>query len=288
LAADTEQQGEFVEVGRRLRAARAKIGMTRKQLAAASGISERYVAQIEVGAGNPSLGILTALVRALDMAVADLLPLGGERSELCAQVSAAVRRLPGDRLQALQRWIRRPADADGRKGQRIVLVGLRGAGKSSLGQALAERLKVPFLEMSKEIEDAYGAEIGLLIELGGQGALRRYEAEVWEAIRQAHEAVVIAAPGGIVANGPLYDRILATAHGIWLEAAPEDHMERVMRQGDFRPMAHNAGAMADLKAILEARSPDYARADARVNTSQQDFAATVALLEAQAKAFIAR
>jgi XRE family aerobic/anaerobic benzoate catabolism transcriptional regulator len=196
-----------------------------------------------------------------------------------------LRRLPGARLAAAVEWMRRPAAASS-KAQRIVLIGLRGAGKTSLGTALAQRRGVPFLEMSREVERAYGGEMRLLIELGGQSALRRYEHEAWEAILGAHDAAVIATPGGIVADSALFDRLLGSAHSIWLEAAPEDHMARVMAQGDFRPMASNRDAMNDLKAILAARSPDYARADARLNTSAQPFDAAVARLDQIAKDLI--
>ena len=169
------------------------------------------------------------------------------------------------------------------KGRRIALIGLRGAGKSSLGQALGERIQVPFFEISKEVERVYGANIGLLIELSGQNALRRYEAEAWEAICESHETAIVAVPGGIVANAPFYERLLTTAHSVWLEASPEDHMARVMAQGDFRPMASNRSAMEDLKAILRARGPEYARADIRLDTSAQDFAATLSALERTAR-----
>jgi XRE family aerobic/anaerobic benzoate catabolism transcriptional regulator len=267
----------------RLREARAKVGMTRRQLAAASGTSERYLAHLEAGAGNPTLGVLGALAEALDMAIADLVPWGGERSETRAVAAALLRRLPDTRLSAAMEWMTHPQSHDASRGRRIVLVGLRGAGKSTLGSALAERLDLPFLEMSREVEKAYGGEMGLLIEIGGQSALRRYEHEAWEAIIASYPAAVVATPGGIVADPALYDRVLATAHSVWLEAAPEDHMGRVMAQGDFRPMAKSQGAMDDLKAILAARSADYARAEARLDTSAQDIEASVARLEAIAR-----
>jgi XRE family transcriptional regulator, aerobic/anaerobic benzoate catabolism transcriptional regulator len=273
---------DFAELGRRLRAARARAGITRRQLAVASGTSERYLAHLESGTGNPSLSVLTALSATLDLAPVELLPQGGERSGRYEAVIAAVRRLPQDRLEELQQWLHK-ATAIGEKARRIALVGLRGAGKSSLGQALAERLGVPFLEMSREVERAYGGEIGLLIELGGQSALRSYEEQAWEAIRVEHGAAVIAMPGGIVANGPLYDRVLATSHSLWLQATPNDHMARVMAQGDFRPMASNRRAMDDLKTILQARSLEYARADMSLDTSAHAFDETLANLEQMAR-----
>ena len=273
----------FGELGDRLRGARARAGMTRRQLATLSGTSERYLANLESGAGNPSLGVLTNLSRALDLALADLLPAGAERTAAHAEAAAIVRGLPEARIPALLDWIRSPVDADISRGRRIVLIGMRGAGKSSLGTALARRLGLTFLEMSKEVERAYGGEMRLLLELGGQDALRRYEHEAWENILRRNEAAVIATPGGIVADPDLFDRVLATAHSIWLEASPEDHLGRVMAQGDFRPMANNSAAMEDLKAILSARTADYARAEARLDTSVGDFEAALAALEGVAR-----
>lgn len=276
------------EVGRRVRAARSRAGMTRRQLATASGASERYLAHIEAGTGNPSISVLAAIATAMDMAVAELLPDGGETTRDYALAMSAVRRLSPERLPSLLSWIDGAPRAPGEKGRRIVLLGLRGAGKTSLGQALADRLGAPFLEISKEVEDAYGGDLGLLIELGGQSALHRYESETWDAIVRNNERVVIAAPGGIVADGPLFERVLSTAHTIWLQASPEDHMGRVMKQGDFRPMARNPGAMRDLKAILEARSADYARADAWLDTSAQAFEETVDLLVLKARSLLTK
>jgi XRE family transcriptional regulator, aerobic/anaerobic benzoate catabolism transcriptional regulator len=281
----TKSSANSVEVGQRIRAARAKAGVTRKQLAVASGASERYLAHLEAGTGNPSFDMLSAIADALDMAIADLLPLGGERGELEAHAASLMRRLPKDKLQGAIEWMQRPLQIEGGKANRIALIGLRGAGKSSLGQALSERLKLPFFEISKEVERVYGGAIGLLIEMNGQAALRRYEAEVLEAICRDHPSAVIAAPGAIVADGPLYDSLLTATHSIWLQATPQDHMDRVIAQGDLRPMGSGRGAMDDLKAILASRAPDYARADAKLDTSAQDFGRTVDMIEAQARAF---
>jgi XRE family aerobic/anaerobic benzoate catabolism transcriptional regulator len=275
------------EIASRLRAARAKVGMTRRQLAGASNTSERYLAHIEAGMGNPTVAMIEALAVALDVAPAELMPMGGERSAIRAKAAAVLRRFPEGRLATLLDQMR-PEAGHNSKGGRIVLLGLRGAGKSSLGYALAERLGVPFFEMSKEVERAYGGEMRLLIEIGGQSALRRYEHEAWEAMLAEYENAVIATPGGIVADPILFDRLLATAHSVWLEASPEDHMRRVLAQGDFRPVASNRGAMDDLRAILHARSGEYGRADLRLDTSMDDFAATAARLEDLARGLIGR
>jgi XRE family transcriptional regulator, aerobic/anaerobic benzoate catabolism transcriptional regulator len=284
--ANINNNANSVEVGQRIRAARAKAGVTRKQLAITSGASERYLAHLEAGSGNPSVDMLAAIADALDMAIADLLPLGGERGEMEARAAAIMRRLPKGKIESAIEWMQRPLHADGGKGSRIALIGLRGAGKSSLGEALAKRLALPFFEISKEVERVYGGAIALLIEMNGQAALRRYEAEVLEAICRDHPAAVIAAPGAIVADGPLYDSLLTATHSVWLQATPQDHMDRVIAQGDLRPMGNGRGAMNDLKAILASRAPDYARADSKLDTSAQDFGQTVDKLEGLARIFI--
>lgn len=255
--------------GALLREARAKAGMTRKSLAAASGASERYLAMLESGAGNPSLSLLGAIAQALDIALTELLPMGGERDAETARLVAAVRRLAPEGLAKLDGWLVRGHHIDPRRrARRVLLLGLRGAGKTTLGGMLAAKLGMPFIELSKRVEESYGGAIGLLIEINGQAALRQYERQAWEEICQGHEEAVIAAPGGIVADSSLYERMLATSHSVWLKAAPEDHMSRVMAQGDFRPVTGNRRAMDDLKAILAARSAEYARADVHVDTSQ--------------------
>jgi XRE family transcriptional regulator, aerobic/anaerobic benzoate catabolism transcriptional regulator len=283
---NNQSSANSLEVGQRIRASRAKAGMTRKQLATASGASERYLAHLEAGTGNPSVDMLSAIGDALDMAMADLLPLGGERGELEERAASLMRRLPKDKLLGALEWMQRSLQVEGGKAKRIALIGLRGAGKSSLGEALAKRLNFPFFEVSKEVERVYGGAIGLLIEMNGQAALRRYEAEVLQVICRDHPAAVIAAPGAIVADGPLYDSLLESAHSVWLQATPQDHMGRVIAQGDLRPMGNGRGAMDDLQAILDSRAPDYARADAKLDTSAQDFERTVDKLEGLAHTFI--
>jgi XRE family transcriptional regulator, aerobic/anaerobic benzoate catabolism transcriptional regulator len=283
---ETAPDRAVAEVGARLRSARSKAGLTRKQVATASGASERYLAHLEAGTGNPSVEMLLAIAGALHVAVADLLPQGGERSKERALAANILRRLPRDRLDAVIDWMQKPAMPSSGKANRIALVGLRGAGKSSLGSALAARLHMPFFEISKEVERTYGGAVSLLIELNGQSALRRYEAEVLEVLCRENAAAIIAAPGGIVADGPLYDTLLASTHTIWLEARPEDHMSRVVAQGDLRPMSGARGAMEDLKSILAARSADYGRADATLDTSKQNFERTVDRLESIAHALI--
>jgi XRE family aerobic/anaerobic benzoate catabolism transcriptional regulator len=288
-AAAVEDTALSSELGRRVRAARARAGMSRRQLAAESGASERYLAQIEGGVGNPSLLMLTALARALDLAPAELLPFGGERGEGAAQAADLLRRLPAREIKAAESWLERRLSGDGagERERRIALVGLRGAGKSTLGPELAARLDAPFVELNRQIEQEFGGDMNLLIELSGQAAFRRYERAALERVAETQSAAVISVSGGIVSNVDTYDRLLRVAHVIWLKASPEEHMTRVMAQGDFRPMAKNRQAMDDLKTILAVREPEYARAHARLDTSGRTVEQSAEDLENLARRLIA-
>jgi XRE family transcriptional regulator, aerobic/anaerobic benzoate catabolism transcriptional regulator len=268
------------DLAQRIRSARARIGLTRKQLATASQASERYLATLETGGGNPSVEMLIAIAEALNIPPAELLPMGGERDPLTANAAMQLRRLSPERIRDVMAQIGRPVEGSVDKAHRISLIGLRGAGKSSLGRALADRRGCPFVEVSKEVEKRYGGSISVMMEINGPATLRRLEAAVLEEVIAKHEAVVIAAPGAIVSSAALFEQLLQSTWTVWLEASPEDHMQRVVEQGDLRPMSGNRAAMADLKSILAARQADYARADARIDTSAQDFATTLDLLDA--------
>ena len=266
-------------IGREVRRQRAKRGMTRRQLAQASLTSERYLAQIESGAGNPSVSVLRAIAQALDLPAAALLPNADGRGAALGGIIDLVAQVPQSEWPALAKMIEAraalPGGAD--RGQRITLVGLRGAGKSTLGRMLAQHLGWPFIELDRRVEEDYGASIPDLIEMAGTATFRRHERGALERVIAEHEAAVITTAGGIVANPETYALLLRRAHTVWIKARPEEHMSRVMAQGDFRPMAQNRAAMADLVAILEARRADYARAEAEVDTSgdstEQSFAA---------------
>ena len=236
-----ENTALLVEIGARVRTERSKRGVTRKTLAQQCQTSERYLAQIELGEANPSILVLDSIARALDLDPIDLIPPG------------RVRRAPSLRIA--------------NRARRIALIGLRGAGKSTLGAALAGRLGVPFIEIDKLIEREHGAPVATLFEVYGQGAFRRYERECLAHIVARHESAVIATAGGLVADEDNYSQLLDQAHVVWLRASPAEHMRRVMEQGDFRPMADNRDAMKDLVAILDARAASYGRAHARLDTS---------------------
>ena len=261
-------------IGAEVRKNRAKRGMTRRQLAEASETSERYLAQIESGAGNPSASVLRAIALALGLPAAALLPDTAARPPALGAIIDLLAQVPEGELPALGKEIEarvaRAGNAD--RGRRIALVGLRGAGKSTLGRMLAQHLGWPFIELDRMVEEDYGASIPDLIEMAGTSTFRRHERAALQRVIAAHDAAIIPTAGGIVADPETYALLLRRSHTIWIKARPEDHMSRVMAQGDFRPMAENreansTGAMADLVAILDARRADYARAEAALDTS---------------------
>jgi len=207
-----------------------------------------------------------------------LLPEAGARTAALSGILDLLAQVPEDELAELTKLIEarvtRPGGAD--RTRRIALVGLRGAGKSTLGRMLAQHLGWPFVELDRVVEEDYGARIPDLIEMAGTATFRRQERSALDRIVTAHEAAIITTAGGIVSNPETYALLLRRTHTIWIQARPEDHMSRVMAQGDFRPMAQNREAMADLVAILEARRTDYARAEAELDTTgdtvEQSFA----------------
>jgi XRE family transcriptional regulator, aerobic/anaerobic benzoate catabolism transcriptional regulator len=271
-------------IGREVRRNRAKRGMTRRQLAQASQTSERYLAQIESGAGNPSVSVLRAIAQALDLPAAALLPETGARTAALGAILDLVAQVPEGELPALAKEIESRASLPGSadRARRIALVGLRGAGKSTLGRMLAQHLGWPFVELDRRVEEDYGASIPDLIEMAGSATFRRHERGALDRVITEHDAAIITTAGGIVANQETYAVLLRRTHTVWIKARPEDHMSRVMAQGDFRPMAQNRAAMADLVAILEARRADYARAEAEVDTAgdavEQSFTKLLAIV----------
>jgi len=259
------------QIGERVRNARARRGMTRKILARDSGVSERYLAQLESGQGNVSILLLRQIARAMGLPLADLTREGPDRAVEFTLARQLLERLSPDELAQAHDLLRTHfGQALGsERGSRLALIGLRGAGKTTLGRRLAERLNVPFLDLGAEIERDSGMSLSEIFSLSGQAAYRRLERRALERVLQSHERAVIETGGSIVSEPGTYELLLRACYTVWIKAAAEEHMSRVIAQGDYRPMAGNAEAMADLRSILAERDPLYAKADAVVDTSGQ-------------------
>ena len=255
-------------VGERVRAARDRLGLTRKSLSHLSGVSERYLADLEAGAGNASLMVLRRIAGALRMGIEDLLSSKPDLSPDLRAAVVALSALSPAALVRARRWLETGIPAAPKENSgRIALIGLRGAGKSSVGQAVATSLGVPFIELDREIERSAGMELSEIFALQGKTAYRQHEMRCLEAVIGQHERVVIATGGGLVTEAAAYDLLLQTCHVVWLKADPESHMRRVMAQGDLRPMSGNPQAMDDLRDILQNRAALYARAHATIDTT---------------------
>ena len=273
----------LIALGERARALRSRRGLTRRAVAQAAGISERYLANLEYGVGNASLVVLQQVAGALHCPLA----------ELTGDVTTSspewllIRELLEGRDEATLRRVRvaigEMLGMGGEKAQRsprVALIGLRGAGKSTLGRMLGDDLGFPFVELGREIEKFAGCSVAEIQALYGMNAYRRYERRALEEAVQIYPEAVIAVPGGLVSDPATFNLLLSHCTTVWLHADPEDHMKRVAAQGDTRPMADSKEAMQDLKRILAGRAPFYSKAEYRLDTSAQPLQPTfVALRE---------
>ncbi len=271
----------LVAVGDRVRQLRSRRGMTRKATALAAQVSERHLANLEYGLGNASLLVLNQVAQALQCSLAELL---GDVTTSSPEWLLLREMLEGRDDATLRRVRVAVGDLLGTGGSndarshRIALIGLRGAGKSTLGQMLADDLGFPFVELSHEIEKFAGCSISEIQGLYGQNAYRRYERRALEEAIQIYPEAVIATPGGLVSDPATFNLALAHCTTVWLQADPEDHMRRVAAQGDMRPMAASKEAMEDLKGILAVRAAFYSKAEFTVNTSAEPLERTFAHL----------
>jgi len=258
-------------LGERVRALRARRGMTRKALALAAGVSERHLANLEYGIGNASILVLLQVAGALQYPLGDLISDTGSGSTELLLIRELLEHRDEATLQRVRVMIGEMLGTGGavERSTRVALIGLRGAGKSTLGQMLAEDLAFPFVELSREIERFAGCSVSEIQALYGINAYRRYERRALEETIQLYPEAVIATPGGLVSDVGTFNQLLAHCSTVWLHADPEDHMKRVTAQGDLRPMAASPEAMADLKGILAGRSAFYAKAQLRLDTSAQ-------------------
>ncbi|HXZ46688.1 MAG TPA: helix-turn-helix transcriptional regulator [Pseudolabrys sp.] len=256
-------------LGERVRTLRTQRGMTRKALAQHAKVSERYLAQLEAGLGNGSIILLRRIARAIGLPVTQLVHEGSEPALDLVLLSQFLERLPPPALaQARAMLLKHFSESSaGERHQRIALIGLRGSGKSTLGRLLAERLGVPFIELDREIEKRSGATLSEIFDMFGQETFRRAEREALDDVLRQHRNFVIATSGSIVTEPGTLELLLASCFTVWVRAEPEEHMKRVMAQGDMRPMANSARAMEDLISILRSREPLYAKAEFTLSTT---------------------
>ncbi len=268
-------------LGERVRALRSRRGMTRKATALAAEVSERHLANLEYGVGNASILVLLQVANALQCSLGELIGDVTTSSPEWLMIRELLEQRDDATLQRVRVAISEMLGTGGgnaARGSRVALIGLRGAGKSTLGQMLADDLGFPFVELSREIEKFAGCSVAEIQALYGVNAYRRYERRALEETIQTHPEAVIAIPGGLLSDATTFNQLLAHCSTVWLKAIPEDHMRRVMAQGDLRPMAASKEAMDDLKGILAGRAAFYSKAQFKVDTSAQPLEPSFQLL----------
>jgi XRE family transcriptional regulator, aerobic/anaerobic benzoate catabolism transcriptional regulator len=273
-------------LGVRVRMLRNQRGMSRKALAQHAKVSERYLAQLEAGLGNGSIVLLRRIARAIGLPVTQLVHEGAEPSLDLVLLSQFLERLSAPALSEardlLLRHFSEPSEDLRRR--RIALIGLRGGGKSTLGLLVANKLNVPFIELDREIERRSGTSLSEIFDMFGQETFRRAEREALEDVLRHHRHFVMATSGSIVTDPGTMELLLSSCFTVWVRAEPEEHMRRVIEQGDMRPMANSARAMEDLVAILKSREPLYAKAETALNTTgktpEQNFAELMRVIPA--------
>ena len=260
-----DEEAYLARLGDRVRAWRRDQGVTRKALSLASGVSERYLAQLEAGQGNISVLLLRKVALAMRVPVEDLVGENGEAPAELALLTRFAASLPPERVAAAHRLLL--AQFGSARKRRIALLGLRGAGKSTLGARLAETLGVPFVELDREVEREAGANLGEVFSMYGQDAYRRFERRALERVLRQHDRAVIATGGSLVTDQDNYELLRERCYCVWLKASPEEHMSRVISQGDMRPFKGRSAALDEIRRLLAERDRLYARADAVVDTS---------------------
>ena len=268
----------FARVASRVRKAREIKGLSRKALSESSGVSPRYLALLEGGEGNISIALLDRVAQALDLPIEALVarddPWTAE-GPLVARLFAAA---PAETRSRIVDLLTRTGDAA--RARRVALIGLRGAGKSTLGARAGKAMGVPFVELNREIEGSTGMPLAEVMAFYGQDGYRRLESQALDRVIDRHERVILAVAGGIVADPETFARLLARFHTIWVQATPEEHMARVRSQGDLRPMEGNAQAMEHLRGLLSSRESLYGQAEAVLSTAGQSVAQSEAALVA--------
>ncbi|MEX0730228.1 MAG: helix-turn-helix transcriptional regulator [Aquisalimonadaceae bacterium] len=277
--AEAEIEQYLRDLSDRLRGWRARRGMRRKDLANHSGVSERYLAQLEGGDANPSLGLLLRLVNAMDISLQDLLISGGPGVQIHAGLFGLAQRLSAEQQAAAYSMLLRHFSPDQSAFAGCALIGLRGAGKTTLGERLSAAFGVPFVRLGNVIENLGGMELAELFSLGGQKAYRRLERQALDLVTREHPGCIVEAGGSLVSEVETFNALRSSFYTIWVRAEPEDHMNRVIQQGDLRPINSSEEAMADLRRILAEREPYYRTADYVIDTSARSIDDCLAELE---------
>jgi XRE family aerobic/anaerobic benzoate catabolism transcriptional regulator len=258
----------LVFLGTRVREIRNRRGMTRKMVAREADVSERHLAQLEAGEGNVSIVLLRRIAAALNVSLVDLFAPEAEEPVEKRLIQRFLERIPAHRLEDVAfRLMRDFGHEEKVRRMRIALIGLRGAGKSTLGSRLCRELNLPFIELDREIEKRTGMPLAEIFSLYGQSGYRSIERRTLERVLRECDRAVFSIGGGVVSEKETYDYLLSNCYTVWISAQPEEHMSRVIAQGDFRAMAGSDQAMEDLRRILEAREPLYRKADMRLDTS---------------------
>jgi len=262
------EDGFLLALGRRVREIRSRRGMTRKVVAREADVSERHLAQLEAGEGNISVVLLRRIAAALNVSITELFVSEVEQPTEKRIIQRFLERLPAHRVEdVVSRLMRDFDDEEKARRKRVALIGLRGAGKSTLGWRLAKELQTPFIELDHEIEKDAGMSLADIFSLYGQAGYRAIEKGTLERVIGEHERATLSVGGGIVSEKDTYDYLLSNCYTIWIKAQPEEHMSRVIAQGDFRVIGGSNQAMEDLRRILAAREPLYRRADTSLDTS---------------------
>jgi XRE family transcriptional regulator, aerobic/anaerobic benzoate catabolism transcriptional regulator len=284
--ASAASENRFLDfLGKRVRELRNRRGMTRKMMAREAAVSERHLAQLEAGEGNVSIVLLRRIAAALSVSLPELFAPDAETQHEKVLIQRFLERLPAHRVEdAMFRLMREFGAEDNARRQRIALIGIRGAGKSTLGSRLAAELKIPFIELDAEIEKDAGMPLGEIFSLYGQAGYRAIERRLLEKVLAENPRAILSIGGGVVSEKETYDYLLAHCYTIWIKARPEEYMARVIAQGDLRVMGGSNQAMEELRRILEARDPLYRKADFYLdttgNTVEESFAKLKAALAA--------
>ena len=268
LNAIKEESIRLNNIGLIVKKHRAKRGITRKLLASLSGISIRYLAQLEAGKANPTISILKNIAYALNMSLSDMLFENKYNEIQLGTLDNKLSEFSSEQLKKVHNLVENiyRENTVKKNKNKIAFIGLRGAGKSTLGNMLYKEFNTPVFEVSNEIEILGGMNINEIIELGGQGMYRRFEYDIVSSFHKNHDNLILLTGGSIVSEKETYNYLLNNYFTVWIKASPMEHMSRVLMQGDSRPMNSNPRAMEDLNNILNERVSLYSKADLIIDT----------------------